>query len=233
MTTNQISQDDYEKAFEGKEKDALEHALDIRKFEIELYWKRATYFWTFIGATLAGFVAVQNFDGSIRQDMSVILSCLGLVFSFSWVLVNRGSKFWQENWEKHVDMLEDKITGPLYKTVLSRNSETKNDDRLSHLLSGASETSVSKINQIVSVYIFVLWWLLLGYSLWPISTTLPPNWFYISLIILTILCCGLFLRKGKRYKGSYINHATLRTAEIQVNKSSSSDGDESAAGSYQ
>ena len=57
MTTNQISQEDYEKAFEDKEEKALEHALDIRKFEIELYWKRATYFWTFIGATLAGFVA--------------------------------------------------------------------------------------------------------------------------------------------------------------------------------
>ena len=39
MTTNQISQEEYDKAFGGKEKEALEHALDIRKFEIELYWK--------------------------------------------------------------------------------------------------------------------------------------------------------------------------------------------------
>jgi hypothetical protein len=231
MTTNQISQEDYKNAFKGKEKEALEHALDIRKFEIELYWKRATYFWTFIGATLAGFVAVQSFEGAPRQDMSVVLSCLGLVFSFSWVLVNRGSKFWQENWEKHVDMLEDTITGPLYKIVLSRNSATKNDDRFSHILSGASEVSVSKINQIVSVYIFTLWWFLLGYSLWPISPMLPPNYFYVALIITTVVCCCLFLRKGKRYKGSYINHATLRTAEIQANKSSNSDGDRTAAGS--
>lgn len=231
MTTNRISQGEYEKAFEGKEKEALKHALDIRKFEIELYWKRATYFWTFIGATLAGFVAVQNFGEAIRQDMSVILACLGLVFSFAWVLVNRGSKFWQENWEKHVDMLEDKITGPLYKTVLSRNSKTKNEDWLSHYLSGASEISVSKINQIVSVYIFALWWILLIYSLWPISTNLPPNWLYVSLVLLVLVCGGLFLRKGNRYKGSYINNATLRTAEIQANKSSNSDGDKAAAGS--
>lgn len=231
MTTNQISQGEYEKAFEGKEKEALEHALDIRKFEIELYWKRATYFWTFIGATLAGFVAVQNFGEAIRQDMSVILACLGLVFSFAWVLVNRGSKFWQENWEKHVDMLEDKITGPLYKTVLSRNSDTRSADLLSHYLSGASDVSVSKINQIVSVYIFALWWILLIYSLWPISTDLPPNWFYVSLVLLALFCGGLFLRKGNRYKGSYINHATLRTAEIQANKSSNSGGDKAATGS--
>ena len=222
MSTKQISQDDYSKSFAGKEEEALEHALDIRKFEIELYWKRATYFWTFIGATLAGFLAIQNFDNpSVKQDLSVILSCLGLVFSFSWVLVNRGSKFWQENWEKHVDMLEDKITGPLYKTVLSRNKETKQADLFSHILTGPSEISVSKINQIVSVYMFVLWWFLLGYSLWPINISYSPNYFYISLVSVTIICCGLFLRKGKRYQGSYINFAELRTAEIQANKTNS------------
>ena len=31
---------------------ALLQALDIRKYEIDHYWKRATYFWTFIAATL-------------------------------------------------------------------------------------------------------------------------------------------------------------------------------------
>ncbi len=219
MTTKQISQEEYVKNFEGKAGAALEHALDIRKFEIELYWKRATYFWTFIGATLAGFFAVQNFEDPTRQDLSVILSCLGLVFSFSWVLVNRGSKFWQENWEKHVDMLEDETTGPLYKTVLSRNRGTQGQDRLSHILTGASEISVSKINQIVSVYIFVLWWFLLGYSLWPIHPSYALNYFYIGLVAVTVICCGLFLRKGKRYQGSYINYAEQRTAEIQASTS--------------
>ncbi|PSJ55947.1 hypothetical protein C7I85_25910 [Mesorhizobium soli] len=29
---------------------ALERAHEIRKFEIELYWKRATYFWILHGA---------------------------------------------------------------------------------------------------------------------------------------------------------------------------------------
>lgn len=219
MTTKQISPKEYKKSFDGKEDKALEHALDIRKFEIELYWKRATYFWTFIAVTLAGFIAVQKFDNPSRQDLSVVLSCLGLVFSYSWVLVNRGSKFWQENWEKHVDMLEDNITGPLYKTVLSRNSETRTQDRFSHFLTGPSNISVSKINQIVSVYIFVLWLFLLGYALWPINPSLPPNYFYIGLIIVTVVCCCLFLRKGKTYKGSYINYAEQRTAEIQDNKS--------------
>jgi hypothetical protein len=223
MTTRQISPEEYDESFKGKTKAALGHALDIRKFEIELYWKRATYFWTFIGATLAGFFVVRNFEDPTRQDLSVILSCLGLVFSFSWVLVNRGSKFWQENWEKHVDMLEDEFNGPLFKTVLSRNRETREEDMISHILAGPSEISVSKINQIVSVYVFVLWWFILVYSLWPIHPDYAPNYFYIGLIAVAFIFCGLFLRKGKTYKDSYINYAKQRTAEIQTKKAKSAE----------
>src|SRR5690554_7502176 len=79
--------------------------------------------------------------------MSVILSCLGVVFSFAWFCVNRGSKYWQENWEKHVDVLEDEVTGPLYKVVLSRNPHASKADKFRNLLTGPSPLSVSKINQ--------------------------------------------------------------------------------------
>jgi hypothetical protein len=48
----------------------LGFALDIRKFEIELYWKRATYFWTFIGATFAAYGAVQVASGPSGQAAS-------------------------------------------------------------------------------------------------------------------------------------------------------------------
>lgn len=128
MPQNDYSQEQYEQDFfdERRRKEALEHALDIRKFEIELYWKRAAYFWTFIGAAFAGFIAVQASAADNKQDLSVMLSCIGMVFSFAWVCVNRGSKQWQENWEKHVDMLEDGITGPLYKVILSRRPTERN-----------------------------------------------------------------------------------------------------------
>lgn len=59
--TNEFSGEDYKKSFlddvEKNEK-ALAYALDIRKFEIDLYWKRASYFWTFIAATFAGFITL-------------------------------------------------------------------------------------------------------------------------------------------------------------------------------
>ena len=42
--------------------EALKQALDIRKFEIDLYWRRANYFWTFIGAAFVGYSVAQDLD---------------------------------------------------------------------------------------------------------------------------------------------------------------------------
>ena len=51
-----ISKEDYIKEYE-KEKleEAFKIALDTRKFEIELYWKRTGYFVLFIGAVFVGY----------------------------------------------------------------------------------------------------------------------------------------------------------------------------------
>lgn len=214
-STQEITPDEYAKAFDGKEAEALKQALDIRKFEIELYWKRASYFWTFIGATLAGFLAMQASTATNKQDLSVILSCLGVVFSFAWLCVNRGSKFWQENWEKHVDILENKVTGPLYKVVLSRNKIKNISEKLIHYATGPSPISVSKINQIISLYVFLLWICLLIYSLPEFSTSRPINFFYFILITLSTSACVLFVWLGRSYSGGYFHTATLRKSRIK------------------
>lgn len=98
---------------------ALAQAHEARKFEIEMYWKRATYFWTFIGAAFVGYAAF--FNATSRHAFGALLmSQVGLVFTMAWYLANRGSKFWQENWENQVNLLEDAITGPLYKMTAER-----------------------------------------------------------------------------------------------------------------
>lgn len=214
-TTTKISPSEYAKAFEGKEKEALERALDTRKFEIELYWKRATYFWTFIGATLAGYIAIAAGTSDRREVLSVLLSCLGMVFSFAWVLVNRGSKYWQENWENHVDMLEDIKTGPLYKITLSRNPTMSPIEKVDHLFTGPSAFSVSKINQIVSLYVWLLWVCLVVYSVWPLHFSAAINWPYAVLVFLSVAACGLFLRQGRTYKGGHWHNATIRQSRVK------------------
>ena len=109
----------------AKRERALALAHDIRKFEIELYWKRATYFWTLIATAIGGFTLLLNVEitkldllaQQLRPILLQILAAVAFLFSLGWYLVNKGSKFWQRNWEAHVDVLENEFTGPLYKSV--------------------------------------------------------------------------------------------------------------------
>lgn len=222
MPTRDFSDDEYRSTFvEGKSPNgesihvkALDRALDIRKFEIELYWKRATYFWTFIAATLAGFVAIQASSSANKADLSVLICNLGIVFSFGWLCVNRGSKYWQENWENHVDMLEDHIQGPLYKVILSRGAPQGSKEKVIHLLTGPSPISVSKINQLISLFVTLMWIGLLFYSLPPVRLASPIDWNYVTLIGLTIAVCVSFVTVGRTYGGGYWHRGTIRTAKI-------------------
>jgi hypothetical protein len=153
---NPIQRAEYLKAFTHHGKPnlrsaALEEARKNRTFEIDLYWKRAGYFWLFIAAAFGGYATLQN-----HQILSLLTACAGFLFSLAWYFVNRGSKYWQENWELHVDLLEDCESGPLYKTVVQRSQENLFG------LGGPYPFSVSKINQIMSLFVTIIWLLLIG-----------------------------------------------------------------------
>lgn len=137
-----------------KNKAALYIALDIRKFEIDLYWKRATYFWVFIGATFTAFIAIDPAKYNLTEDARIYIACFGIIVSFAWILVNRGSKFWQQNWEAQVDLLEDNVIGQVYKKVLYDKAVNKN------WIIGSSQISVSKVNQMISFFVWLIWILL-------------------------------------------------------------------------
>jgi len=147
--------------FADKRKRAYELALEIRQFEIELYWKRATYFWTLLAATFVGYFALASSDKSVvHPGLLFLVSCIGLVLSTSWYLVNRGSKYWQENWERHVDSLEDDFAGPLYKMTIS------NEQFCFWNPWGGYAFSVSKVNQLTSLFVAFVW-LALAISSFP------------------------------------------------------------------
>lgn len=123
----------------------LKVALDIRKFEIELYWKRTTFFWAFLVAIYTAYFYICKNCGD-NSAYLILVSFLASCFSFLWYLSNRGSKFWQENWEAHVSALEDNEIGPLFKTI------KKNKKKFWNLFS-AYDFSVSKANIIASILI--------------------------------------------------------------------------------
>jgi hypothetical protein len=102
---------------EAIRKAALDRAHDIRQFEIDLYWKRANYFWLLQAAVFAAVGLTWKAESNLPTLLPIGLACLGFLTSFAGWLATKGSKFWQRNWEHQIDMLETEFEGNLYKTV--------------------------------------------------------------------------------------------------------------------
>lgn len=146
----------YEK--ESKLAKAYEVALDTRKFEIELYWKRATYFWAIAAVVLGaiGLIVANSIkDGRLMTYpilfMLETLSCVGFIVTKAWQYVNLGGKFWQHNWELHVDVLEQEVLFPMFRTVIAECSAESEAGNLAEQASPISDNlqvvfSPSKVN---------------------------------------------------------------------------------------
>ncbi|MBI4189682.1 MAG: hypothetical protein HY525_03995 [Betaproteobacteria bacterium] len=197
--------------------DTLHVALDIRKFEIDLYWKRAGYFWTLIGAAFAGYFLLNKADSPFPDSIFVV-SCVGFLVSFAWYLVNRGSKYWQTNWERHVDLLEDEVVGPLYKTTLA-----KEEFRLVRLHDGYP-FSVSKINQLVSLYVALVWLGLLIKSA-PIVAPcfIEPSLEYWYLGGLTVVFAVLLIWMTASAVDPRVRNVNFRTSALAPTKEDNGD----------
>ena len=196
-----LSKKEYKAYFKNKKKRkaALKRAWLNRDFEIQYYWKRATYFWAFIASAFAGYIALlagDNFE-QIRKyfpQLEYLLICLGFIFSFAWLFVNYGSKSWQENWEKHIVELEDKETGPIYKVVLNQRI-----------------FSVSKINLVTNYCVILIWILLaihyLNKNICFCNCDTKPDWIIILSTIGSIIAVLIMILYGgkiiKSSSGSY------------------------------
>lgn len=162
--------------FYKKAKAALKRAHDIRKFEIELLWKRAAYVATFQTLLFAALGLSFRAHDNDQVILFQIVTCVAGVFSsFFWRLINKGSKFWHENWTYHIDFLEDEFEGRLHKTVLY-SGKTSALSRMIDCIRGKSRGrtlneksiraktqpySVSRVNIWISNLFFVAWLLLL------------------------------------------------------------------------
>ncbi|MFN2992221.1 RipA family octameric membrane protein [Serratia plymuthica] len=136
----------------NKIEEAYNKSHDIRKFEIELYWKRSTYFWTFISVLIAicGVVSAAFLkDGKIGTGLFSFLFCIslvGYVISLHFLITCISGKQWQENWERHIDILEPYFSGNLYKLNLTKDEKRH---------------SISLSNEIIAI-IILLSWIIIG-----------------------------------------------------------------------
>jgi hypothetical protein len=205
-----VNEDEYDKKFrmnpekeaDKKQEAALKRAWANRDFEIDKFWTRSAYFWGFITLIFGAYIKVTTGKHTTQAEamyLDLYLILLGGIFSVAWLLVIKGSKRWQENWEAHIDRLEDGITGPLYKTVY---------------YDGHRFFSVSKINALLAGVVIATWcWLLIMYILRNIEPfKMFFNWvlsiqkeciFIVLPIIGAIIGIFLLLTKGQSSGGKY------------------------------
>ena len=197
-----ITDNDYDKLFGLKKlkkydirKNAFQKAWEMRNFEIDKFWQRSAFFWGLIAIIFTGYITIVTGDSyETKKGMYIdyYLILLGIIFSVAWLLVIRGNKRWQDNWEKHIEYLEQEITGPLYRTLFS---------------TGKNFYSVSKMNHITAFVVIIIWCLLLlqyfytnCYFLKELFEIISNNFKVIFFIILPLLgtffCIWFMIFKG-------------------------------------
>lgn len=163
-------------------------AVDLRKFEIELFWKRSVFFWGFIAAAFVGYGVLRDRGFGFA---TLAITCFGVLCSVSWILINLGSKFWQENWEQAAKMYAKDVA--FKEFWLAEPVEDKG-------LLSAARYSVSRLVISLSCFTTGLWVLILAAEVRRSLQTLEPRlepWIAVPMAAATGLTC-LYLLIGCR-----------------------------------
>ena len=140
-------------------KAALDRSHEIRFFEIDLYWKRANYFWLLQAAVFTAVaLTIKSGKDLFFTLVPLALSSLGFLTAWASFLAALSSKFWQRNWEHHIDVLEGEFEGNLYKTVYVSRS--------------GSRWSLTSVNEKTILFFSMFWIVILIFT----SITANPNW---------------------------------------------------------
>jgi hypothetical protein len=138
-------------------------AIKTRNFEIELFWKRALFFWGFIAVSFVSYVkTTENYHSS--EYIPLLIACFGFICSIAWSLVNRGSKYWQENWENIITKLEEKEEiGLLFSRVQTKSNTSKKPEKSKWIGFWLKKRkfSVSKLVMVISDVLIIVWFFLI------------------------------------------------------------------------
>ena len=88
-----------------------------------------------------------------------------------------------------------------------------------YFLTGPARFSVSKINQLVSLFVTILWVPLIGLVLGPFKREVPVDWFNVIVLTLAGIACGLMVAIGRRDETDFSFVMSQRQSKIVLPKS--------------
>jgi hypothetical protein len=95
----------------------------------------------------------------------LLISCFGFICSVAWSLANRGSKYWQENWENIIVHIENgnKEIGFLFSRVQPEGIKIKQEKSYKYLELWLKKRqfSVSKLSIAISDVLIIIWLLII------------------------------------------------------------------------
>lgn len=187
---------------------AFQTALQTREFEINLFWKRALFFWGFISV---GFVAYWRVVESIygkngfpdSDTLKIPLIAISVVinlFCLFFHLANKGSKYWQENWEAHIALLEPRVMGDLFMTTIKKDETCFFVTFLKSLFCPAFlyDFSVSKLTTFVSLIMVIASWGMVFYSIYIYFDNLLFAFIGIGVLIVIAVCIAYASQGNKK-----------------------------------
>jgi hypothetical protein len=181
---------------------ALETAHRIREFEISLYWTRSAYVWAIQAALIAiaaysvssgnthvivppisrvtspdeTTIVISNSSTFSSLFFLLMISTLGLAISTLWTFLLKGAKFWQNNWERHVDLLEKQLKCNLYKTYPVLEMEYS-----------SPPISVTKVNRFIAIAFVTFWFLLVTSTLFRLGMLADETNWQITGVVLAFI----------------------------------------------
>jgi SAM-dependent methyltransferase len=170
--------------------DRSARAFDVahanRLFEIELFWKRSLFYWGFIATATVGYGTTRGSS----SDLAFLIALFGLVCSFVWAAGNRGSKYWQEYWEKKVTDLQYEVAGNIFFDRCPRKYPLREQF-------APRRISVSKLTIALSDFVVMMWILVVARDVleWFLHIpTIYNGYAYAGLLGLTAIYVAYFLR---------------------------------------
>lgn len=154
-------------------------ALNARRDEIELFWKRSLFFWGFIAAALVA-LATSYHD---HPRLALGVTVFGTVCSLCWTLANRGSRRWHVHWEKMVQVEQKPIIGDLFGI---RAKGEQGDFWLQ-----ARPYSVGKLTIALSDFVLCFWIGVLSYQVFSLVHHLAGAWEWRDIALATWVVFGL------------------------------------------
>ena len=128
----------------------------------------------------------------------LFFSALGFFLCICWLFSSYGSKHWQENWENHINLLEDCVVGLLYK-IFQRRS-----------------ISVAKVNLAIGWAVSFLSFMLFCFEtiMFLKGFKLPIAWFITGLCLALLIFTVLLVVLGMYVTGNAQDSVTIRFSRM-------------------